>query len=136
MSTLKVNTLTDTAATKSVPIEDVVNGVARAWVNFDGTTNTGGNCTIRASYNVTDVDDNATGDYTINFTNALTDTNYIILGSTSMRFGVNYNGAVSINTINATAGESAPTTTPCRISVRNSSATATDFPYFNVAIFR
>ena len=48
----------------------------RAWVNFDGTTNTGGFCTIRGSGNVTTVADNGTGDYTINFTTALVDTNY------------------------------------------------------------
>ena len=34
----------------------------RAWVNFDGTTNTGGFCTIRGSGNVTTVADNGTGD--------------------------------------------------------------------------
>ena len=79
MSTLKVNTLTDTAATKSVPIEDVVNGVARAWVNFNGT----GTVAIRASYNVTSITDNGTGDYTVNFTNAMTDANYAIAGTGS-----------------------------------------------------
>lgn len=72
MSTLKVNTLTDTAATKSVPIEDVVNGTARAWVNFDGT----GTVAIRASYNVSSITDNSTGNYTVNFTTALSDANY------------------------------------------------------------
>lgn len=78
MSTLKVNTLTDTAATKSVPIADVVNGTARAWVNFNGT----GTVAIRAQYNVASITDNATGNYTINFTNALTDANYSVSGCT------------------------------------------------------
>jgi hypothetical protein len=55
----------------------------RAWVNFDGTTNTGGFCTIRGSGNVTSVADNGTGDYTVNFTNALTDTNYCPVAMTS-----------------------------------------------------
>jgi hypothetical protein len=72
MSTLKVNTLTDTAATKSVPIEDVTNGVARAWANFNGT----GTVAIRASYNVSSITDNGTGDYTVNFTTAMPDANY------------------------------------------------------------
>lgn len=45
-------------------------------MNFDGTTNTGGFCTIRASFNVTSVADNGTGDYTVNFTNAMPDANY------------------------------------------------------------
>jgi hypothetical protein len=48
----------------------------RAWVNFDGTTNVGGFCTIRGSGNVTSVADNGTGLYTLNFTNAMPDTNY------------------------------------------------------------
>jgi hypothetical protein len=53
----------------------------RAWVNFDGTTNTGGFCTIRGSGNVTTVADNGTGDYTINFTTAMPDTNYSAVGN-------------------------------------------------------
>ena len=48
----------------------------RAWVNFNGTTNVGGFCTIRASFNVTTVADNGTGNYTVNFTNALPDSNF------------------------------------------------------------
>jgi len=44
----------------------------RAWVNFNGT----GTVAIKASGNVTSVTDNGTGDYTVNFTNAMPDTNY------------------------------------------------------------
>ena len=44
----------------------------RAWVNFNGT----GTVAIRASGNVTSITDNGTGDYTINFTTAMPDTNY------------------------------------------------------------
>ena len=47
--------------------------LCRAWVNFNGTTSPG---TIRASFNVTSVTKNGTGDYTVNFTNALPDANY------------------------------------------------------------
>ena len=50
----------------------------KAFVNFDGTTNTGGNCTIRDSFNVSSVDDNGTGHYTINFSTDFADTNYVI----------------------------------------------------------
>jgi hypothetical protein len=52
-----------------------------AWVNFDGTTNTGGNCTIRGQHNVSSVADNGSGDYTINFTTAMTDANYCYSGT-------------------------------------------------------
>ena len=38
---------------------------------------------IRASYNVSSITDNGTGDYTVNFTNALTDASYCYSGSGS-----------------------------------------------------
>jgi hypothetical protein len=44
----------------------------RAWVNFNGT----GTVAIRASGNVTSITDNATGNYTVNFTTAMPDANY------------------------------------------------------------
>lgn len=64
MSTLKVNTL-QTAAGVEVY-------TCKAWVNFNGT----GTVAIRASGNVTSITDNGVGDYTVNFTNAMTDANY------------------------------------------------------------
>ncbi len=51
--------------------------VARAWVNFNGT----GTVAIRASGNVSSITDNGTGDYTVNFTSAMPDANYSIVGS-------------------------------------------------------
>lgn len=44
----------------------------RAWVNFNGT----GTVAIRASFNVSSITDNGTGDYTVNFTTAMSDANY------------------------------------------------------------
>jgi len=44
----------------------------RAWVNFNGT----GTVAIRASGNVSSITDNGTGDYTVNMTTAMPDTNY------------------------------------------------------------
>lgn len=46
--------------------------LCRAWVNFNGT----GTVAIRASFNVSSITDNGTGDYTVNFTNAMPDANY------------------------------------------------------------
>jgi len=45
----------------------------RAWVNFNGT----GTVAIRASGNVSSITDNGTGDYTVNFTTAMVDANYV-----------------------------------------------------------
>ena len=49
----------------------------KAFVNFDGTTNTGGNCTIRDSHNVSSVTDHSTGRYIVNFSTAFANTNYV-----------------------------------------------------------
>jgi hypothetical protein len=50
----------------------------RAWVNFNGTSTVA----IRASGNVSSITDNGTGDYTVNFTTAMPDTNYVAFGQT------------------------------------------------------
>lgn len=53
----------------------------RAWINFDGTSASIG--TGRANGNVSGVTDNGTGDYTVNFTTAMPDANYVIAGTAS-----------------------------------------------------
>jgi hypothetical protein len=52
---------------------------ARAWVNFNGT----GTVAIRESGNVSSITDLGTGYYTINFTTAMPDANYSIVGNTN-----------------------------------------------------
>jgi hypothetical protein len=59
----------------------------RAWVNFDGTTTTP---TIRASGNVSSVTRNGIGDYTVNFTTAMPDSNFAFSG-----IGINSTGQTS-----------------------------------------
>jgi hypothetical protein len=44
----------------------------KAWVNFNGS----GTVSIRASFNVSSITDNGVGDYTVNFTSALSDASY------------------------------------------------------------
>lgn len=64
MSTLKVNTIQNASGVEKY--------LCQAWVNFNGT----GTVAIRASGNVTSITDHSTGDFTVNFTNAMTDANY------------------------------------------------------------
>jgi hypothetical protein len=72
MSTIKTDTLQNVAGTQSVPVATVAQGSAKAWVNFNGTTSPG---TIRASFNVSSVTRNSTGDYSVNLTTAVPDAN-------------------------------------------------------------
>ena len=74
MSKLKVTTIANATDTESVNVTNVVNGTAKAWVNFNGE----GTVAIRASHNVSSITDNGTGYYTINFTNAMEDDNYAV----------------------------------------------------------
>ena len=72
MSTLRLTTISNQTGSASVPSDTVINGSAKAWVNFNGT----GTVAIRASFNVSSITDNGTGNYTVNFTTALADANY------------------------------------------------------------
>lgn len=74
MSTLRTDTLTNAAGSKSVPVNTVVDGTAKAWVNFNGS----GTVAISASFNVSSITDNGVGDYTINFANALADSKFAV----------------------------------------------------------
>lgn len=49
----------------------------RAFVSFNGT----GTVAIRSSYNVSSITDNGVGTYTVNFTAAMVDANYLVSGS-------------------------------------------------------
>ena len=70
MSTLNVSNISD--GTTTVGTSYVVNGSAKAWVNFNGT----GTIATRDSFNVASLTDNATGDSTINFTANMGNSNY------------------------------------------------------------
>jgi hypothetical protein len=71
-------------ATTGTMLNDATCGVCRAWVNFNGT----GTVAIRTSFNVSSITDNGTGDYTVNFTNAMPDANYAVNGLTNSPSGL------------------------------------------------
>jgi hypothetical protein len=116
----------------TVSAPGLANGV-KAWVNFNGT----GTVAIRASFNVTSITDNGVGDYTLNFTTAMVDTNYAVSLAGRRSNSADINFAVGFQPT-ATAGTSYPlTTTTCRVAC----GTPTNFSYLDtdvycVAIFR
>lgn len=69
--TLVIDTLN--ASTGVLATQNGMSGIAKAWVNFNGTTSPG---TIRSAFNVSSVTKTTTGDYTVNFTTAMPDANY------------------------------------------------------------
>jgi hypothetical protein len=99
--------------------------LCRAWVNFNGT----GTVAIRASFNVSSITDNGTGDYTINFTNALPDANYNAVGAL---------GGSTVLTVDiGILAANAPTTTALRFgSRRTTDGVLIDATYTNISVFR
>ena len=98
---------------------------ARAWVNFSGT----GTVTIRASGNVTSITDNGTGDYTVNFTTALADANYSVVGTV----GETASATFGIFTGPRTA---TPTTSAFRFLTTTAGPTNTDYSFVQLSVFR
>jgi hypothetical protein len=103
----------------------------RAWVNFNGT----GTVAIRASGNVSSITDNGTGDYTVNFTTAMPDVNYVTIATSSQNAAANpasYSAGIPDNN-----GALLYSTTQVRVSAKVASGgTLVDVPVFCVSIFR
>jgi hypothetical protein len=102
----------------------------RAWVNFNGTlvTNPASMTGVRASFNISSILDNGTGDYTVNFTTAMPDENYVVVCLNHQATG---NAPVTIN-INTSRTSSASLV---QIST-SQGATRLDTTLAHLAIFR
>ena len=74
MSTLKVNTIQDSSGSNASTTEQINQGRAKAWINYNGT----GTVSIRDSFNVSSLTDNGEGLYTITFTNAMSNNDYCV----------------------------------------------------------
>ena len=120
MSTIKTETLS-TPSNATVPVDTVVNGTAKAWVNFNGT----GTVAIRRAFNVASITDNGAGQYTINFATAMPDADYAAPTSVSR-------GASAADSFTNTK-----TTTSYTIEVVNQTGSAfVDTDGIEVAVFR
>jgi hypothetical protein len=95
MSTLNVANITD--GTDTVETGYVINGSAKAWVNFDGT----GTVAIRDSLNFSSITDAGVGDYDAYYTNGFVSASYTVSGlsngSGSSNASVNLDGLPQTN---------------------------------------
>ena len=82
MSTLRVNTIQNASGGNASTTDNIQQGIAKAWVNFDGTFGTSpfteANGGIRDAFNVSSVTDNGQGDYTVTMTTAMSTTTYVV----------------------------------------------------------
>jgi hypothetical protein len=122
--TLVITTLSD--GTNSTSATNCIQGSAKAWINYKGTATVA----IRASYNVSSVTVNGTGDYTVNMTNALADANYAFVGTAG-------GGTGSPNQYFTGPSTSTPmSTTEFRFNIRNDAANLVDSDTIMIAVFR
>lgn len=107
--------------------------LCRAWVNFGYVASA---VSVRASFNVSSVVRNSTGLYTINFTNAFSDTNYSISGACGQG---GYNGLTLQTALNdAARGTLTTSATQLTFYVPSGGTGAGlyDPVYANISVFR
>lgn len=123
-STLDLSGKTITLATDAVDQLSTASGSApsysaRAWVNFNGTT-----ASINGNGNVSSITDHGTGQFTINFTTALPNTNYSWCGTNR---DANDNDFVS-NIVSAKLSATKSTSALRITTTSGDGAVLTDFP--------
>ena len=118
MSTLKVDTIQDTNAVEMY--------LCKAWVNFNGQLAAAS--MIRDSGNVSSITDNGTGNYTVNFTNAMPDSNFSALVTSG-----DHNVGNFLNDLYTVSRTSSSVQIYCSYGT---SATAYDVNTVQLAIFR
>jgi len=100
----------------------------RAWVRFNGTGSNSTNQTINGSGNVSTVFKNATGDYTVNFTNAFVDANYAVTHAGGIQY-VEWGIHLRHNSV-------APTTSAYRFKNVTPNDLDRDVAFINLAFYR
>lgn len=110
-------------------VQNGMNGIAKAWVNFNGT----GTVAIRDSFNVSSITDLGTGRYTINFTTAMPNANYGASVSISSMPGVSDANLVSTDCNNNVRAN--PTTTTFTVSTFSAQFNSLDIEFIRVTIF-
>jgi hypothetical protein len=104
----------------------LASGTAKAWVSFNSSG------TILKAYNVTSIGVRGTGQWTVNFTNALADGNYVMAGCAG--YGPVYanSGGIFVS-FNVGPGGSGtpPTTTACEVNTVRGTYTSGDAVYYD-----
>jgi hypothetical protein len=119
--TLAIDTLN--TSTGVLATQNGMTGIAKAWLVYNQT----GTPSITNSFNVSSVTSNSAGNFTVNFTTAMSNANYAVTGG--------YEGATGANvvTIYSSAGlgtaPSNKTTTACQVQCQGSN------PYSASVIF-
>jgi hypothetical protein len=132
MSEIKVDTLTGKTSAGDITVTSeggaatmqLQQGLAKAWVNFNGT----GTIASRDSLGVSGLVDNGTGDYTVTMSSAMATASYSFLGTASQATTGNNGQMVSI------LESTVPTTTVLRFRTQQDGIGVTDSQYVCLAV--
>ena len=125
MSTLKVNTIQDASGGSSSTAEQIQQGRAKLWLDYNGSTNT-----ILNDFNVSTVGDEGTGLYTINWSTSAANVNYCpVFGS------IHTAGIVLSRAAIRDPGQVTKGTSSFRLEVFNTAGSNVDVNRVNVACF-
>jgi hypothetical protein len=127
--TLKFDTLTtsdsvNTSTDKSLNTSYILNGVSKAWINFNGE----GTIASRDSFNNSSITDNGTGDYSVTITNAMGNINFTHGGM---------GGSATNNLINISQNRNnyVPTTTVSRYALTYANTSSYDSLFVGSQLF-
>ena len=119
-------------AGNSTSMDNAIYGSAKAWGRFTANT---GSITATQYYNISSVTLTATGVYTVAFTNAMTDANYVALASCSTDPSNSVQYTCMFNNANTNANVT-PTASGFVFSTRTSGGTGYNEQYVTFAVIR
>ena len=125
MSTLKVNTIQNTSGGSSSTPEQIQQGRAKAWLDYNGSTNT-----ILNDFNVSTVGDEGAGQYTVNFSTSQANVNYCTVFG-----GIHTSGIVLSRPVIRDPGQVTKSTSNFRLEVFNTAGAYVDTNRVDVAVF-
>jgi hypothetical protein len=121
--TIVSDTIQDGAGA-STSTTNIINGSAKAWAKFNGN----GSISSNASYNASSIVRNSTGNYTVNFTTAFSDTLYATTGCISYDLTTG-TGTTILRLLSQT-------TTAVSVMSVSSAGAANDSQYIAISCFR
>ncbi len=123
---LQATNIKDTSGNNSSTTEEIAQGRAKAWINFNGT----GTIAERDSFNIAGIEDKDTGKYELTMTSGVVaNANYCIVGSSG---GANNTSNGAVYNLDQ---DFARTTTKFRVGSVSPSGSFVDAPIINLAIF-
>ena len=87
--TVTFTTLLDPISSETVSVDSIIGGVFKAWVFFDHTIPS-----VTDDLNVSSMDDDAAGDWGLNFNTAMSNDDFAVMGGGLVRLSVNTGGDI------------------------------------------